>query len=142
MRNLSVILMIIALPLLFSCSSSDDWDTVNNGDLIKKWHLIRVEQAVMFPDNDAQFSSVDYGEKKVVYDFQKGAIVKVSGVDKGDPFAMPDGIYSYEVIDGEEGMDFIEINRIKWAFSISERQLILDHSHVDGPKFIFEPWEG
>lgn len=147
MRNISAILMMIVVPLLFSCSNNDDWDAVSNGDLIREWHLIEVEQAVMFPEDGVQFSSVDYSDKKVIYDFQKGAIVKVSGVDEGDSFVIPNGMYSYEVIDEEENPNFsdgayIEINRTKWGLTISENRLVLDQSYVDGPKLIFEPWEG
>src|SRR5699024_8182530 len=109
--------------------SSDDWYTVNNGDLIREWHLIKVDRIPMFPDEGNRFSSVDYSDKTIVYDFQKGAIVKISGVDEGDLFSIPNGIYSYKMKDDQEDdsadVTYIEINHIKWGLSVSEDQLVL-----------------
>jgi hypothetical protein len=133
------ILILIFTIGIFSNCSNDDNDSTNN-EIIGEWKLIAA-RIIDFSTNP----TIDYSDENIVYDFQANGILTVTG---GNNVGYSNGDYEYIFVEdylggapspGEVMILLVKVNNsTKWTYNLTNGQMTLGNSYVDGPDLIFE----
>lgn len=131
------IILILSIGIFTSCSNDNDSTTIN--EIKGEWKLVEA-RIIGFSTND----TIDYSNENIIYNFQTNQILTVTG---GDNVGYPNGDYEYffgkdylggSSSPGEEMILLVKINSSKWTYSMTNGQMILGSSYIDGPNLIFE----
>jgi hypothetical protein len=138
MKNL--IFLLITIFSLTSCKRDDN--EISN-KIFGEWKLMQAKQYGINASGEYELFTTDYSSQNIIYNFLPNNTLKVSG---GENIGYNDGTYPYQFkndylgipLGNESKVDLVEIQGIKWSFNLSNSQMTLDHSYVDGPALIFK----
>jgi len=126
--------------LVFSCSNDDEI----NYQITGKWKLTEAKFYGLEGGNSSE-GTIDYRNENIIYNFQSNGILIVSG---GENAGYTNGEYEYIFGEdylsgapspGEEMILLVKINNsTKWTYNMTNGQMTLGDSYVDGPNLVFE----
>ncbi len=130
-----ILLIVMIIPTLISCSKNDDSNSEN--EIVGKWKLIRAEFYGFEGEN-----SINYSNKDIIYNFKSNGTLKVTGEENA---GYPSGEYEYffgkDYLGGSTNDPqtlLVKINNTKWIYNFKDGEMTLGQSYVDGPNLIFE----
>jgi len=131
-KTVTLLLVIITL---FACTSDDDARL--DKQIIGEWKLIKAEIVNFSPNSPI----IDYSDKNIIYNFKSDGKLVVTG---GENIEYPDGEYDYYF--GEDYLGgttdpkilLVKINNSKWTCNLTDSEMMLGQSYVDGPNLFFK----
>lgn len=129
-----ILILIIAITTLLSCSKDDDSTT---DQIVGEWRLLRTT-CCFFEGG----KTTDYSDENIIYNFKSNGILIVTG---GQNVEYPIGEYKYFFGKDNLGGDtnepktlLVKIDNNKWTYNLIEGIMTLGMSYVDGPNLQFE----
>ncbi len=130
-----VMILLLAIFTLTSCTNDDD-STIDS-QIIGEWKLMKAE-IVNFSQNP---NTIYYSNKNIIYNFKSNGKLVVSG---GGNLEYPDGEYDYffgnDYLGGtnDPRILLVKINNTKWTYNLTDGEMKLGQSYVDGPDLFFK----
>lgn len=128
MKNLFFVAILFILTIgYYGCS--DDYESTN---VVGKWKLEKAETVFYNPQ------LYNYSQNNIIYEFKSNGILIISS-DIDDYIGDMPGEYTYDSVSAknENEPNTLIFNDSSWWYSISEKEMILDNSPLDGPILYF-----
>ncbi len=138
MKN--IVLFLFTITILLGCSQDDD-DNSTNSVIVGEWKLMRSEFYGINPEGSYELITVDYRSDSIIYNFRNDGTLDVSGEEN---MGYPNGSHIYFF--GEDHLTgqndpmilLVKINDLKWTYQLTDGEMRLGQTYVDGIDLIFE----
>lgn len=128
----------MTIATLSSCSKDDD---SSNNQIVGEWKLTKSEVYGINSNQEYELFSTDHSSENIIYNFQSNGTLMVSG---GENTGYPNGEYEYffgeDYLGGSNDPKvlLVKINNSKWTYNLTNGEMKLGQSYVDGVDLIFE----